>query len=136
VRHEDVMTHPFPLFGFMDTFPHLQRVRRETVIAVNLGGCLIPTMVAVYEIWQLLLVSWTYLLIIGLAVAVNTAVCYWMAQPVKGIGIAMPALVPPLVAVLAALLLAPDEAPAVAFIAGAGTFDGIVLSGILAAYLA
>ncbi|HBP90739.1 MAG TPA: hypothetical protein DD706_23965, partial [Nitrospiraceae bacterium] len=71
---------------------------------------------------------------------------------------------PPLVAALTALLLAPDEAPSVAFIAGvlgpllgadvlhmreipniatgmasiggAGTFDGIVLSGILAAYLA
>ncbi|MDR4462388.1 MAG: DUF1614 domain-containing protein [Nitrospirales bacterium] len=72
----------------------------------------------------------------------------------------MPALVPP----LTALLLAPDEAPSVAFVAGvfgpllgadilhireipriatgmasiggAGTFDGIVFSGILAAYLA
>jgi uncharacterized membrane protein len=76
----------------------------------------------------------------------------------------MPAFIPPVVAALSALLFAPEEAPAVAFVAGvmgplcgadllhlrdlskvatgmasiggAGTFDGIVLSGILAAYLA
>ncbi len=76
----------------------------------------------------------------------------------------MPGLLPPLVAVMSALLLAPDQAPPVAFVAGvlgpligadllhlrdvsklttgiasiggAGTFDGIVLSGIVAAYLA
>jgi uncharacterized membrane protein len=164
VRQEDVIIHPFPLFGFLDIWPHLQRSQRETIVAVNLGGCVIPTLVAVYEIFQLLGDSWKYLFPVVLAVAINTAVCYWLAKPVKGIGIAMPALVPPLVAVLTALLLAPDEAPSVAFIAGvlgpllgadvlhmreipriatgmasiggAGTFDGIVLSGILAAYLA
>ncbi len=163
VRQEDVIIHPYPLFGLLDIWPH-QRSRRETIVAVNLGGCVIPTLVAVYEIFQLLGDSWKYLFPVVLAVAINTAVCYGLAKPVKGIGIAMPALVPPLVAVLTALLLAPDEAPSVAFsagvlgpllgadilhlreipriatgmasIGGAGTFDGIVLSGILAAYLA
>jgi len=163
VRQEDVIIHPYPLFGLLDIRPH-QRSRRETIVAVNLGGCVIPTLVAVYEIFQLLGDSWKYLFPVVLAVAINTAVCYGLAKPVKGIGIAMPALVPPLVAVLTALLLAPDEAPSVAFsagvlgpllgadilhlreipriatgmasIGGAGTFDGIVLSGILAAYLA
>ena len=76
----------------------------------------------------------------------------------------MPGFVPPLVSVAAALILAPSEAPPVTFVAGvvgslvgadllhlsevrrigtgmasiggAGTFDGIVLSGIIAAYLA
>jgi uncharacterized membrane protein len=164
VRHEDVTVHPFPHFGFLDRWPQFQRVRRETIVAVNLGGCVIPTMVAVYEMVQLVMDSWTYLLGVGLAVAINTTVCYRLARPVKGIGIAMPALVPPIVAVMSALVLAPVQAPPVAFIAGvlgpllgadllhlreipristgmasiggAGTFDGIVLSGILAAYLA
>lgn len=164
VRHEDVTVHPFPHFGFLDRWPQFQRVRRETIVAVNLGGCVIPTMVAIYEMFQLVMDSWTYLLAFGLAVAINTTVCYRLARPVKGIGIAMPALVPPIVAVMSALVLAPDQAPPVAFIAGvfgpllgadllhlreipristgmasiggAGTFDGIVLSGILAAYLA
>ena len=164
VRQEDVTAHPFPHFGFFDRWPQFQRVRRETIVAVNLGGCVIPTMVAIYEMVQLVMDSWTYLLAVGLAVAINTTVCYRLARPVKGIGIAMPALVPPIVAVMSALVLAPDQAPPVAFIAGvlgpllgadllhlreipristgmasiggAGTFDGIVLSGILAAYLA
>lgn len=164
VRHEDVTVHPFPHFGFLDRWPQFQRVRRETIVAVNLGGCVIPTMVAIYEMVQLVMDSWSYLLGVGLAVAINTTVCYRLARPVKGIGIAMPALVPPIVAVMSALVLAPDQAPPVAFIAGvlgpllgadllhlreipristgmasiggAGTFDGIVLSGILAAYLA
>ena len=164
VRHEDVTVHPFPHFGFLDRWPQFQRVRRETIVAVNLGGCVIPTMLAVYEMVQLVMDAWTYLLAVGLAVAINTTVCYRLARPVKGIGIAMPALVPPIVAVMSALVLAPDQAPPAAFIAGvlgpllgadllhlreipristgmasiggAGTFDGIVLSGILAAYLA
>ena len=164
VRDEDVTVHPFPHFGFLDRWPQFQRVRRETIVAVNLGGCVIPTMVAAYEMVQLVMDSWTYLFAVGLAVAINTTVCYRLARPVKGIGIAMPALVPPIVAVMSALVLAPDQAPPAAFIAGvlgpllgadllhlrevpristgmasigrAGTFDGIVLSGILAAYLA
>lgn len=163
-RQDEVIAHPYPLFGFLDIGSHLQRSPRETILAVNLGGCVVPTLVAVYEMLQILGDSWVYLFPIVLAVAINTAVCFRLAKPVKGIGIAMPALVPPLVAALTALLLAPDEAPSVAFIAGvlgpllgadvlhlreipriatgmasiggAGTFDGIVLSGILAAYLA
>jgi uncharacterized membrane protein len=99
-----------------------------------------------------------------LAVFINIVVCYWTAKPVKGIGIAMPGLLPPMLATTSALLLVPDQAPPVAFVAGvlgpligadllhhrdiekiatgiasiggAGTFDGIVLSGIVAAYLA
>jgi len=164
VRHEDVPIHPFPHFGFLDRWPQFQRVRRETIVAVNLGGCIIPTMVAIYEIGQLVMEAWTLLFAVVLAVAINTTVCYKLAKPVKGIGIAMPAMVPPIVAVMSALVLAPDQAPPLAFVAGvlgpllgadilhlreipristgmasiggAGTFDGIVLSGILAAYLA
>jgi uncharacterized membrane protein len=98
--------------------------------------------------------------------AVNVIVCYLVARPIAGVGIAMPGLASPAVAVILALLLAPpDTAPPVAFvvgvvgplvgadlshlrdieavgdvgvmsIGGAGTFDGIVLSGIIAAYLA
>jgi uncharacterized membrane protein len=72
----------------------------------------------------------------------------------------MPALMSPLLAAALTLLLAPGAAPPLAFvigvmgplighlreveaaqtgiasIGGAGTFDGIVLSGIIAAYLA
>ena len=164
VRHEDVVYHPIGMFGLFHYWPQLQRIRRETVIAVNVGGCLIPASLALYEILTLVAINGQYLVGLMLAIGINTGVCYWLARPVEGMGIAIPAFIPPITAVLSALLLAPDEAPAVAFVAGvlgpligadlfhlrdipriatgmasiggAGTFDGIVLSGILAAYLA
>ena len=164
IRHEDVMYHPLGMFGLFHYWPQLQRVRRETVIALNVGGCLIPASLAVYEIIQLLILNEYYGLILAGATGINVGVCFWMASPVEGLGIAMPAFIPPITAAVSALLLAQEEGPAVAFVAGvlgpligadllhlreipriatgmasiggAGTFDGIVLSGILAAYLA
>lgn len=90
--------------------------------------------------------------------------CYLLAQPVPKIGITLPALVPGVIAAISAFLLAPNLAPPVAFCAGvlgpfigadlmylkkirethigfasigdAGTFDGIVISGLLAVLLA
>ena len=97
--------------------------------------------------------------IVIVAIAVHS-----LAYPVRGVGIAVPWLVPPLVAAGAALLLSRRSAPSLAYIAGslgtligadllnlgkvaglgapiasiggAGTFDGIFLAGILAVLLA
>ncbi len=163
-RTKDVVEDPLALFGIAGWWPQSQRVRRETIIAVNVGGCLIPVGLALYETVHLMIGSWHSLFGLTRAVLVNTLVCYRLARPIEGIGIAMPGLVPPLAAVMSALLLAPDQAPPIAFVAGvlgpligadllhlrdvskiatgiasiggAGTFDGIVLSGIVAAYLA
>lgn len=156
--------HPLAVFGLTGLWPELRRVRSETVLAVNLGGCVIPVAVAIYEVFFLAASDPGLLGVAAAAAAVNTGVCYYLARPVAGLGIALPALVPALVAACLALLLAPEQAPPVAFIAGiagplvgadllhlrdfegiasgvisiggAGTFDGIVLSGIVAAYLA
>lgn len=164
MREEEFLVDPFSAFGLSGLWPRFQRVKRETVIAINLGGCIIPTGLALYEIGHLISSGSTSISALVFAVSINVGICYWIAKPVEGIGIALPAFVPPLTAVSAAVLLAPDEAPAVAFVAGvmgpligadlfhlrdisriatgmgsiggAGTFDGIVLSGILAAYLA
>jgi len=104
------------------------------------------------------------MLALVVAVMLNAGVCYLVARPVRGVGILMPGLVPPLVAASSAWLLAPEHATPVAFVAGtlgslvgadllhlrevrlldsglisiggAGTFDGILLSGIVALYLA
>ena len=103
VRHEDVVSHPFATFGLMHFWPQLQRVRRETVIAVNVGGSLIPANLAAYEILQLMAVSRGYIPILSMAVVVNTSICYWLAKPVSGVGIAMPAFIPQLLAALVAL---------------------------------
>ncbi len=163
-REESVLSDPLAVFGLSGWWPSLQRIRRETIIAVNVGGCLIPVALAIYEMAHLAVAGRQALVGLVIAVLINTGVCYWMAQPVEGVGIAMPGLFPAIVASVSALLLVPDQAPPVAFIAGvlgpligadlfhlrdiekiatgtasiggAGTFDGIVLSGIVAAYLA
>lgn len=162
-REETIEVAPFRLFGLGQWVPHTVR-RTYTVIAVNVGGCLIPSAIAVYELIRMSGEGPALLGVAIGAVAINTGVCYWLAQPVKGQGIAMPALVPALVAALCAFVFAPEWAPPLAFaagvlgpllgadllhlqdikvigtgvasIGGAGTFDGIVLSGLVATLLA
>jgi uncharacterized membrane protein len=163
VRHDrEVEIHPLAAYGM--AWPQLRPVRRETIVAVNLGGCLVPTGLAIYELGQLLDTAPRALWAVAVAAGLNTIACYLMARPVPGLGIALPGLVPAFIAAALALLLAGEQAAPVAFIAGvigplagadllhlrdvermatgvvsiggAGTFDGIVLSGIVAAYLA
>lgn len=164
VRAEPLAVDPLAIFGLPGRWPRLQRFRPETVIAVNVGGCLVPVSLALYEMAYLLAETAPPVVGLGLGILANVAICYWLARPIKKIGIALPGLVPPAVAALCALAFAPEQAPPVAFIAGvlgpligadllhlrdiaqieagmasiggAGTFDGIVLSGIVAAYLA
>ncbi len=151
--------------------PQFRHVRRESVLAVNVGGCVIPSILAA---WQMRHVSREGTgPFAGLAIvsAVNIAVCYYAARPAPGIGIIMPAFLSPLVAVgltwivcgrvehVGEANLAPIAFTAgvlgplvgadllhlkdalraplgMMSIGGAGTFDGIVLSGVLAALLA
>ena len=164
-QDKDVRSSPLAVWGFDELFPSFQLQQRETIIAVNLGGCLIPVGIALYELKTLAAAGVTALLPVTVACLVNILVCYFAARPISGLGIGMPAFVAPVAAALSAIVLAPDAAPPVAFVAGvmgplvgadllhlkditriattgvgsiggAGTFDGIVLSGILAAYLA
>lgn len=126
-----------------------------TVLAVNVGGAVIPVVMSAYLLfrWQL----WS----VGLfATAVVAAICYWFSSPVPGMGIAIPVFIPALAATVIALLLARQSAAPVAYIAGslgpliggdllnlgkfaelgapilsiggAGTFDGIFLTGVIA----
>lgn len=142
----------------------MQTLRRETIIAVNVGGCLIPVALVIYELIHLAALGWQFLTAAVAGSMINIAACFILARPVPGVGIFIPGFVPPLIAATVALILAPEQAPPVAFVAGvagpligadilhlkdirqnavgrasiggAGTFDGIVLSGIVAAYLA
>lgn len=111
VREEEVLSNPFAILGFFQWRPQAWRVRRETVIAVNVGGCMIPAGVALYQIGHLVGEGLAVMGATAAAVLINTAVCYWLARPIKGVGIVLPGLIPPLVAVLLALVLAPDAAP-------------------------
>jgi uncharacterized membrane protein len=164
VHERLVPMHPLAIFGLGRLWPEMVRARRETVIAVNFGGCVIPASLALYELARLAAADAPSLLAVLVAGGVNIAVCYFVARPVQGVGILLPGLVPAAVAALLALLFAPGDAAPTAYVAGvagpligadllhlgeiersavgmasiggAGTFDGIVLSGIVAAYLA
>ena len=130
-----------------------------TVIAVNVGGAVIPGLLSVY-----LFVRHRLGIRGVLAIVIVTLVCHALARPVPGLGIALPVIVPPLSAAAVALVLSRREAPALAYvggslgcligadllnlgkvqglgapvasIGGAGTFDGIFLTGVLGVLLA
>lgn len=153
----------------MGWIPVVHRQPTQTIVAINLGGCIIPVLLAGYELLFIASHSQWALWSLGIAVLINVVVCYTVARPIQGVGIAMPAFASPAVAIgVSWLLLMSDQfndvrAP-VAFIAGvsgpligadllhlrhftrvsagvvsiggAGTFDGIVVSSMLAALLA
>jgi uncharacterized membrane protein len=138
--------------------PYVIPVLREwpgTVVAVNVGGAVIPTLLSVY----LLVKNRLYLL--GLvAIAIVTIVCHLLARPVYGLGIAEPVFIPPLITAVVAVILSRRYAAPLAYISGslgtligadllnlsriqglgapvasiggAGTFDGIFVTGLLA----
>jgi uncharacterized membrane protein len=84
-----------------------------TVIAVNVGGALIPGLMSIYLLAKNRL--WGTGL---LATACVTAVCHFLADPVPGVGIALPVLVPALTTAVVALLLSGQYAAPVAYISG------------------
>jgi len=84
-----------------------------TIVAINVGGALIPILVSIY-----LVVRTRRRLRMLLAVAVVAIVVHRLAVVIPGIGIAVPMLIPPLTATAVALVLAFRQAPAVAYVAG------------------
>ena len=131
-----------------------------TIVAVNVGGCIIPLLVVLFLLFSQSL----DLFRVTLAVVVVTFISYSFSQTIPGLGIGMPIFIAPLTAVVAAGLLYPEHRGAVAYICGtlgvligadllrlkeirelgtpvasiggAGTFDGIFFTGILAVLLA
>lgn len=130
-----------------------------TVIAVNVGGAVIPGLLSLYLLIR------NNLWVSGvIATACVAAACYALAEPVTGMGIAIPALAPPAITAIVALIIARRNAAALAYISGslgtligadllnidsmqnmgasvasiggAGTFDGIFLTGIVAVLFA
>jgi len=130
-----------------------------TIVAVNVGGALIPGLISLY-----LLVRHRLWLRGVLAIAGVSAVCHFLAKPVPGLGIALPIFVPAIASAVVAMVLSLRQAAPLAYIGGslgtlvgadllnlgrvqglgapvvsiggAGTFDGVFLTGILAVLLA
>lgn len=130
-----------------------------TVVAVNVGGALIPGLISLYLLVRHRL--WVRGL---LAIACVAAVCHLLARPVPGLGIALPVFVPAIASAVVALILSLRRAAPLSYIGGslgtllgadllnlgrvqglgapvvsiggAGTFDGIFLTGVLAVLIA
>ena len=157
IRSEQkVVPQAVTVFGVRYSVP--VQVGGTTVIALNVGGCLIPT---AFSFWLMAHTGlWWKSAVAALAVAV---VVHLIARPVDGVGIVVPALVPPLVAAGIAYAIAGMHAAPIAYVAGtigtlvgadisnlyrisetgagvasiggAGTFDAVFLSGVGAVLL-
>jgi uncharacterized membrane protein len=134
----------------------------STVVAVNLGGAIVPVLLSLYVLYH----SPDILIPALVGVAIVTLVVNRFARPMPGMGIATPMFLPPIIAALVGYLLGGthhhaaavayvsgvmgtligadlmnlgrlgDLGAPVASIGGAGTFDGIFLTGIVAVLLA
>ena len=131
----------------------------ETIIAINLGGAVIPILLSAY-----LLMRIGGILPAIVATAIVTLIVHHFARLVPGAGIAVPTFIPGIAAAVLAMILTRERRPAVAYVAGtigcllgadilnlglvarlhagmaaiggAGTFDGVFVSGIIAVLLA
>lgn len=127
-------------------------------ISLNVGGALIPVLVASFLLAKVPMVPAL------LATACMVIACFFLAKQIPGRGIAIPLLAPPLLAIFFSYLFAPQFVAPVSFISGvfgvlvgadllhmgafmrreigmvsiggAGAFDGIFLVGIISAFLA
>ena len=145
-------------FGMQYVVPLVVR-SQGTVLAVNVGGAVIPTLMSAYLVLRYQL--WLKAVIATAAIAF---IIHTMATPVAGIGIAVPVFAPVVTTAILAFILSREYAAPLAYIGGsmgtligadllnldkigglgapvasiggAGTFDGIFLTGILAVLIA
>ncbi len=96
------------------------KVERRIVIAVNLGGAIIPTIFSLYLLYR-----------VGLRLGILASlllviiVSYVFSKPIRGVGIAMPFYIAPIAAALGSLFFAPHLAGISAYVSGTlGTLIG------------
>jgi len=148
-------------FGVTYRIPQVEYGQTVTVVAVNVGGALIPTAVSIYLLSKAAPATILYSIV---GVAIVGLITHAVARPVKGVGIVTPWFIPPIAAAIVAIILQPSSARTIAYVAGvlgtligaditnlhaipklgaplasiggAGTFDGVFLTGIIAVLLA
>jgi len=156
-------------FGVSYRVPSRKIIRNDTVLAINVGGAIIPILISAYLLTRFP----SSLVVAGAGILIVAVITYSVARPIRGIGIATPALIPPLAAAVVAIVLSwaypipgcpidqcrvvtaytagvlgtllgadilnlgkiKNLGAPVASIGGAGTFDGIFLSGFIALLL-
>jgi len=145
------------MYGLTYRVPVTARARISTLVTVNVGGAVVPILVSGY----LLITNFSLAGYALVGVVVTSILVHLMARKVKGQGIETPFFLPPLAAAIIALLIHPGNGVAivayvsgsmgaligadlsnlssitdlgapVVSIGGAGTFDGVFLTGIIA----
>ena len=140
-------------------FKWLSRTGR-IMVSVNVGGAVVPVAFSLYLISRNPLNPWQ----IAAAVAVVAIIAHRASLPIPGVGIGLPMLIAPIAAALIATAINPQYRAPLAYISGtlgvligadllrlkdirkmgapivsiggAGTFDGVFLSGLIAVLLA
>ena len=141
-------------------FTSMQPFTGTTIIAINVGGALIPIFFSLYLIFFHQLNPLQFIP----AIMVVSYISYTFSRPIQGLGVGMPVFIAPVTAALVALIIAPAQSAPLAYvcgtlgvligadlfrlkdikqmavpvaaIGGAGTFDGIFFTGIIAVLLA
>ncbi|MBV8357859.1 MAG: DUF1614 domain-containing protein [Deltaproteobacteria bacterium] len=131
----------------------------DTIIAVNLGGAVIPVLLSAYLLMRVGGLAPAFIATVVVALLVHH-----FSRIVPSAGIAVPIFIPGFAAAILALLLTREHRPVVAYVAGtigclvgadvlnlaevarlnapiasiggAGTFDGVFVSGVIAVLLA
>lgn len=147
-----------PFYGVPYVIPTVE-TWPGTILAVNVGGAIIPVLLSL-----VLIVKNNLYRNAAWGVAVVSLACYLLAEPVPGLGIAIPVFYPPVIAAVVALLLSRRFAAPLAYacgslgtligadlmhladfrglgapvasIGGAGTFDAIFVSALLGVLIA
>lgn len=148
------------VFGVTYPVPSYHVGFYESLIAVNVGGAVVPTVTSMY----LMMKTTQVFPNIVVAVAIVAIVVKVVSRTVKGAGIIVPVLIPPLTAAIVGMLMGGDFSYVVTYVSGtlgtligadllnfnkilkigapvisiggAGTFDGIFLAGIMGVLIA
>lgn len=135
-------------------------IKGKIIVALNVGGALIPIC---FSLYLMSLHSVTPLQFIP-AITIVASISYFFSRPIKGLGIGIPIFIAPVTAAISALMISPEHSAPLAYICGtlgvligadlfrlkdikyigapvaaiggAGTFDGIFFTGIIAVLLA
>lgn len=126
-------------------------------IAINLGGGIIPLIMSLY-LFQKITNPFSIFITLGLMIVITN----YFSRIIPGVGIGVPALIPPIFAAFFSLIFYPENPAVCAYISGtlgtligadilnlyklkkypgllsiggAGVFDGIFLTGVIAVFL-
>lgn len=150
VSYEGTVNYPYKFIGYFSPVPS-----DKQVIALNVGGAIVPVLICIYLLPKAPFIK------TSIAILISMLIAYKLAKPVPMIGIRLPVLIPPVVAISLGLLFSPAnplpvayisgvlgvligadllnlkhvKTPGIISIGGAGVYDGIFLVGIITALL-